>query len=369
MLALYRKYRPKAFADLAGQEQLASMLMTAGKTGKLAHAYVFYGSRGTGKTTVARIVAKLANCLSEDSVSKRGEPCNECRACLEIDRGSALDVVEIDAASNRGIDEIRDVREAIRLAPSSLRWKVFIIDEAHMLTTFAWNALLKTLEEPPERSMIILATTEFEKIPATIASRAQRFHFKRIPLPTIMRVLRRIADAEKILIADDALELIAAASEGGLRDAESLLDQVATLGAGSDVAAVEMMLGLTGFRRLTAFAEGIARKDVPALLAAVSAIRAEGANIVGLNRELILYLHRALALRFDPSLKETMKNEVTTAEFEALSAHAAGLDPTQTISLMKALIRAHQEMRYSPFPHVPFEVALIECLGTISKSA
>lgn len=363
MLALYRKYRPRSFADLVGQEQLAAMLRTAGRTGKLAHAYVFYGSRGTGKTTVARIIAKLANCLSPESVKERGEPCNACRACDEIDAGRAMDVIEIDAASNRGIDEIRDLREAIRLAPSSLLWKIFIVDEAHMLTTPAWNALLKTLEEPPERAMIILATTEFEKIPPTIASRAQRYRFNRIPLAEIVRTLRRIADIEKIAIADDALDLIAAAAEGSLRDAESLLDQVASLGAGADAASVEMMLGKTGFRRIRVFADGVAGRDLPSLLAELGRARDEGANLLDICRELILHLRRALALHFDPKLGDAIRNEVTGEEFEAVSSHASSIDIPGTIALMKSLIRAHQEMRYSPFPHVPLEVALIECLG------
>lgn len=364
MLALYRKYRPKSFAGLLGQDRTVEIFRNAGRTGKLAHAYVLHGPRGTGKTTAARLIAKLANCLSEDGIRQNGEPCNACVACAEIDAGRALDVIEIDAASNRGIDEIRNVRESIRSAPSSYRVKVFIIDEAHMLTGPAWNALLKTLEEPPERSMIILATTEYEKIPATIASRAQRFHFRKIPLREIVRKLAEIAKAEQIDIADDALELIASASDGGLRDAESLLDQVASAGGGRvDRAAVEATVGKPGAERVMLFADLVFAKDIPSILRQVAAMRDEGQNIADFNREFLMHLRRALLVRIDPSFADILKEDLATNELAGVVRHAALLDPVRSIALMKSLIRAYQDMRYSPFPHVPFEIAIIENLG------
>ena len=363
MLALYRKYRPKSFSELVGQDQVAGILKNAGKRDKLAHAYVLYGPRGTGKTTAARLIAKLAQCLSPETVHRDGEPCNACAACADIDAGRAMDVIEVDAASNRGIDEIRDLRESIRISPIAYGWKIFIVDEAHMLTSAAWNALLKTLEEPPAKTIIILATTEYERIPATIASRAQRFHFRKIPLQTIVKKLQEIVAIEKIEISEEALELIAAASDGGLRDAESLLDQVAATGGAIDAAAVEGAVGKTGARRVMAFADAIVKNDVAAALRQVADMIASGGNVADLDKELVMYLRRALAMRFDPSLAQTFSEELTKEELAGVTATSAVLDPLRIIPLMKGLIRAYSEMRYSPFPHIPLEVALIEHLG------
>src|SRR3989344_5363778 len=212
-LALYRKYRPKTLNDLLGQETNVEILKNAAKQNRIGHAYLFYGSRGTGKTTTARLIAKLLNCEkrnTDESFQKNGEPCNECRSCREIDANSSFDVIEIDAASNRGIDEIRNIKDSIRSAPVGSKYKVYIIDEAHMLTGAAFNALLKTLEEPPSHAILILETTEYEKLPATITSRVQRFLFKKLPKTKIMENLATIVKAEKIDIDPAALELVAA---------------------------------------------------------------------------------------------------------------------------------------------------------------
>src|SRR3989344_4319997 len=202
-LALYRKYRPKLLSELLGQETVAEILKNAAKAGRIGHAYLFYGPKGTGKTTTARLIAKLLNCEKRREDAKfraQGEPCNSCRHCAEIDRQSSFDVIEIDAASNRGIDEIRNLKDSIRVSPSSAHYKVYIIDEAHMLTGPAFNALLKTLEEPPAHAVLVLATTEYEKLPATITSRTQRFLFKKLSKATIMEKLSLIATTEGIAI-------------------------------------------------------------------------------------------------------------------------------------------------------------------------
>lgn len=361
-LALYRKYRPKSFTELVGQDYCAAIFRNAGKQSRLGHAYIFYGSRGTGKTTTARLVAKLANCLSVDAVREHGEPCNACRACAEIDAARAMDVIEIDAASNRGIDEIRHLQEAIRLSPSLSARKVFIIDEAHMLTTYAWNALLKTLEEPPPHVILILATTEYEKIPATIVSRAQRFHFRKIGIMEIVKKLRHIAAAEKLTISDDILELIAAGAEGSLRDAESLLDQVVSCADTIDVRSVEDILGKVGSRRVRDCVACIVSGDLSGALTNLCEARNIGVNVVDLTKELIAYLRRALALRLDPKLETLFRDELTTDDLAQIIAYSKTIDSQKTIALLKSLIRAYSEMRYSPFPHIPLEVAFIENL-------
>jgi DNA polymerase-3 subunit gamma/tau len=229
-MVLYRKYRPQKFADLTGQKLIAETLLASLASGKISHGYLFAGPRGIGKTSTARIFAKAVNCKSYQK-QKFGEPCNRCTSCLSVADGSHLDLVEIDAASNRGIDEIRDLREKIKLSPVSARFKIYIIDEAHMLTPEAFNALLKTLEEPPQHVIFILCTTAASKIPATILSRLTRFNFKRAAEDEIIGALKKIANAEKIKIEDDALFEIAKLSDGSYRDAISILDQLAAAGS------------------------------------------------------------------------------------------------------------------------------------------
>lgn len=364
-LALYRKYRPAKFADLVGQEELVTVIQNAAREDKLAHAYLFYGPRGTGKTTSARLVAKLANCATRQTdarFKKNGEPCNNCSACAAIDAGTALDVIEIDAASNRGIDEIRSLREGIRLSPTSYPYKVFIIDEMHMLTRDAFNALLKTLEEPPSHAMLILATTEYDKVPATITSRTQRFHFRKLPVATIMEKLSRIAQAEHMKAGREALELIASSAEGSLRDAESLLDQAYASGELADIDAVERLIGKVGGRVVTEVAGFILQNDLPKTLAYLSRLYEGGHNIADLTKELVNYFRRVVALKYDTALEAMYARELSGAELERVKSHAATADAAKVLPLMKSLIRAYGEMRYSPLVIAPLEVAVIENL-------
>jgi len=370
MLAIYRKYRPRLLEDLLGQEHIVGVLKNAAKKDRLAHAYLFYGPRGTGKTTAARLIAKVANCetrRNDPTFKDKGEPCNECRPCQEIDHGHAMDVVEIDAASNRGIDEIRSLKEGIKLSPTSYPFKVFIIDEIHMLTREAANALLKTLEEPPEHAIFVLATTEFEKVPATIASRTQKFRFRKLPIEQIINKLNRIIGAENLKVADDAIELIAAVSEGSLRDAESLLDQITSLEKEVDLKGVEKIIGKIGFSRTAELSELILRNDLKGSLSYVAKINEAGYNVADLNKELIHYLRRALSLKFNPDLEILFKRELTARELDQLKQHSQTIDVNRHINLIKSLIRAYSEMRYSPFASVPLEVAIIENLKDADK--
>jgi len=375
MLVLYRKYRPKSFSDILGQDIISETLKNAGRLDRLAHAYLFYGSKGSGKTTTARILAKLANCQkrqTDEAFKKTGEPCNECQACVEIDNGRALDVIEIDAASNRGIDEIRNLKESIRVSPAALTRKVYIIDEAHQLTKDAFNALLKTLEEPPTHAMLILVTTELEKMPATIISRTQRFHFKRLPLETIIGKLKSIAKLEKIDISDSAIELVAASGGGSFRDAESLLDQIVSLKTHNlkletqkhqiESDDVEKIIGNVAFKRISELAELLINKDLAASLKFLSEINENGYNLIQFNKDLIHYLRKVLALKFSPELEEVFSREMTDQELKVIKKHGEVAEPEKIIKLMKLLIEAHTEMKYSPFIIVPFEIAIIEGL-------
>ena len=373
MLALYRKYRPKTLDDLLGQEPIVEILKNAAKQNRLAHAYLFYGQRGSGKTTTARLIAKLANCITRQSdpeFFKKGEPCNKCQACVEIDKGIALDVIEIDAASNRGIDEIRDLKEGIRLSPTTYKYKVFIIDEVHQLTKEAFNALLKTLEEPPAHAIFILATTEYEKVPSTISSRTQRFNFKKVPLPQIIQKLKNICSAEKIEFDESALELIAASSEGSFRDAESLLDQIASLTMGSasspfgkiSVESVETALSRTGFSKIAEMAGYLIEAELDKALEYLSKINDEGYNLVQFNKDLIHYFRRILVLKFSPNLEKEFAKIFTDKEMEQIKTHSKKINEEKTIKLIKSLIDAYTQMRYSPFAIVPLEIAIIENL-------
>lgn len=364
--AMYRRYRPKKISEVAGQESVSDVIKNAAKTGKLSHAYLFYGPRGCGKTSVARILAKLANCEKRNSDPKFrevGEPCNECARCREIDEGRSLDVVEIDAASNRGIDEIRELKEGARLTPAYSARKVFIIDEAHQLTKEAFNALLKILEEPPAHVMFILATTEYDKLPPTIVSRTQRFSFKRAPIAKIMEKLGRIAETEGIKISAEAIEVIASAAEGSFRDAESLFEQVVTMEDKEiTLAEAERILGKAGAAKAETLADRVISRDLAGALEALASINGEGYNLSQLAKDLIHYLRRVLVVSYDPKMAELFKDEVTSETAKRIIGHAATCDKEKLVLTLKALIAAYGEIKYSPFAIIPLEVALVESL-------
>lgn len=365
-LALYRKYRPANLGELLGQEANVRIFKNAARQNRIAHAYLFYGPRGTGKTSAARLIAKLANCerrAADAAFRGAGEPCNECGSCAAISANVSFDVIEIDAASNRGIDEIRNLKESVATAPARSAYKVYIIDEAHMLTGAASNALLKTLEEPPKHAIIILATTEYEKIPATITSRTQRFLFRKLSKKEILKKLASIVAAEKIAVTKSALDLIAAAAEGSMRDAESLLDQARSLEDAIDAAAIERITGRVGLKKVEALSELIVKRDLKGALELLEETSSEGGNPVQLARDLIHYLRKVASLKANPALEAMFASELTGEEVVALKKISEAADFGRVVKFVKSLIRAYSEMRYSPFASVPLEIAFIEELS------
>lgn len=290
---LYRKYRPKVFADVYGQEHVTSTLKNEIKEGRIAHAYLFTGSRGTGKTTCAKILAKAVNC--ENSVD--GEPCNECEVCKGLDNGTIYDVVEIDAASNNGVDNIRDLREEANYTPSRGKYRVYIIDEVHMLSTGAFNALLKTLEEPPAHVIFILATTEVHKLPATILSRCQRFDFKRIQPETMSIRLKKVAELEGMELSDDAAILIARIADGALRDGLSILDQCAGRSKKIDSALVSEVAGLAGREALYKLTDCVNNQDSSSAMSVISELYQNSYDMERLCVEMINHLRNFLIVK------------------------------------------------------------------------
>ena len=287
---LYRKYRPKVFADVYGQEHVTSTLLNEIKEGRISHAYLFTGSRGTGKTTCAKILAKAVNCEH----NQNGEPCNECEVCRGLDAGTIYDVVEIDAASNNGVDNIRDLREEANYTPARGKYRVYIIDEVHMLSTGAFNALLKTLEEPPAHVIFILATTEVHKLPATILSRCQRFDFKRIQPETMSVRLKEVAQAENMNLSNEAALLISRIADGGMRDALSILDQCAGRSRDIDEALVSDVAGIAGREALYELSQAISDKSSGKALDIISTLHQNSYDMERLCVEMINHFRNFL---------------------------------------------------------------------------
>jgi len=356
-----RKYRPGTFQDVIGQAHVVQTLMNAVATKRIAHAFLFSGTRGVGKTTVARILAKSLNC---DQV-ELGNPCNACGNCLDIMQGQSLDVIEIDGASNTSVDDIREVRENVKFAPFRGRYRVYIIDEVHMLSNSAFNALLKTLEEPPAHVVFVFATTEVHKIPATILSRCQHYNFKRIARSDIVGCLQRVAREEGVSIADRSLTALARASEGSMRDALSLLDQVIAF-SGKDIQHedLETLLGAVPQEHVHAVVSAMAEKNGAGAVRVVAEVLDQGHDLRMFCRDVVEYIRHMLVSSVVPSVKDLRGLiEGSEDEIESVVKMAAAFSTTQLQELFKIWSQAEDGLRITTHPRFLVEVAAIKAAG------
>jgi len=397
---LYRKYRPATFSEVIGQRHVVRTLQNAIKSGRIGQAYLFSGPRGTGKTSVARILAKTINCadlVGEERAatksparqsfngggsirrirqsaekadhSNKSEPCLRCISCKTISEGRALDIIEIDAASHTGVDNIRELRETVNLPPSSLKYKVYIIDEVHMLSGGAFNALLKTLEEPPAHVVFILATTEVHKIPETILSRVQRFDFTRLTVSEIVKRLEEIAKLEKVKVDQEALEIIATHSEGGMRNAESLLGQIIALEDKKVTAKeVEFILGTVSEKELVSFVDSIIEKNAPEAFLKISALRESGIDFKNFGKSLLNYLRQMLVLKINPKLGKKLSYELTKERLEKINKQASATELNEILDLINTLQENIEKFKNSPIPQLFLEVSIASLAANSDES-
>jgi DNA polymerase-3 subunit gamma/tau len=360
--ALYRRYRPQTFSAVVGQEHVTRTLRNAIAQGQVAHAYLLAGVRGTGKTSIARLIAKAVNCPN----AKDGEPCDRCENCVAIREGRFLDLIEIDAASNRGIDEMRDLRDKVRFAPSQGQYKVYVIDEAHQLTTEAFNALLKTLEEPPPHALFVLATTEAQKIPPTIVSRTQRFDLRRIAHKDVVAQLGRILEHESLQAEPAALEAIARHAQGSLRDAESMLDMVIAFADGPiTLAEVNELLGASDWEETAALFDALASADAGGGVALVGRLVDDGRDLRLFVRRAIDHARALVLTRATGRPPETVSEQVAAK----LRSQAQALSLDQLAKIAKRLVETEQFLRTSEGTPLPLELAILDLVTPQEKAA
>ncbi len=352
---LARKWRPQIFEDVVGQEHITRTLQNAIASGRLAHAFLFSGPRGVGKTTTARILAKALNCEKGPTPT----PCCKCDSCLETAAGTSVDVIEIDGASNRGIEHIRELREAVKYAPVGGKYKVYVIDEVHMLTNEAFNALLKTLEEPPPHVIFIFATTEPQKIPATIHSRCQRYGFKRVAVHDIIERLRTIATSEGIKISESGLAMIARAAEGSMRDSQSLLDQSVSY-SGMEIKDEELQatLGSVAQAALLQFSSGLLARNASGLLEQIDALLEQGQDMRQFLTGVVEHLRNLLVVKIAQDPAQII--ELPASNIESIKQQAGGAEASQLLMLFDSLSKTLDDMRWSPHQRFTLEVGIIK---------
>jgi DNA polymerase III subunit gamma/tau len=353
--ALYRKWRPQTFDEVVGQEHVLQTLRNAIRANRIAHAYLFSGPRGTGKTTMARLLAKAVNCTNPDLNAR---PDNTCEICTAITDGRLLDLIELDAASNRGIDEIRDLRDKINFSPGQSRYKVYIIDEVHMLTEPAFNALLKTLEEPPPHAIFVLATTDPQKVPATIVSRCQPFSFRRFSLNEIVVRLQQLVDAEGFNVEPAALTLIARQATGAMRDAVSLLDQLAASGIEITVERAQAALGMGSLQWVTVLVDAVCDANSAKGLETINRAIDEGADARQFARQIAEHLRTLMLMKLGDATSIDLPGE----QRSIMTAQADRIDPDRLISAVKLFNQAASDLRGGWQPQLPLELALIESM-------
>lgn len=357
---LYLKWRPLGWDEVVSQEHVITTLRNAVRRGRVSHAQLFSGPRGTGKTTTARLLAKAVNCLAEE-VSDR--PCNQCDHCRAVNSGEFLDLIEIDAASNTSVEDVRDLRDKINFSPNQGRYKVYIIDEVHMLSTAAFNALLKTLEEPPEHAIFVLATTEVHKIPATVLSRCQRHEFRRIPIKEIVGQLKHLSEAEKLQAEEDALGLIARQATGSMRDAISILDQLASLDDEITVELVHRVLGTSANQAVVDLMDALLRGDAGKGLTLLQETLEKGATPRQFGRQMISYLRAVLLIKMGNQGEVDLPGDIR----EAAVLHSQGLEIEALLDLIRIFNEAVGARQSSWLPLLPVEMAFVEALQRIEE--